>query len=1004
MGEAQQPVVSAAQVRERLAALRATAPMAPTAPTPQPEAPVSEARRTLRERVVLLDYFALEDLLPRAAGAPPAPADEARAARLVRQVFNSVRGGRSRAARPERPSPKRAPVDDSVSTGIDEFACKDCEPCITRDGDRLRLLPEVRQATLDRLGTAGARAALNRPDAVRPGDDDVTHAMARRLLEGERELRGLSATELSGILRARDWLAGLRLDLPTEAAVRSALDVANVVAPLRAVLRDDFVGRERELQMLQDHLSGTTGPLPLALHGPGGVGKSTLIAKFVLDHVERSAPTLFCYLSFDRGDLDVEFQLTLVSEACRQFSLQDERLAQPLLPVRAQIAQVLEKQVAMRNEAAHSRGRAVKDAGRFQADEQAMAGYLAEVLRAARADEPVLVVLDTFEMAQRKHGSFLAQLGSAMARMQERLPSMRVVITGRAPVVEIPARNAPLEGLDETQSMALLRSALRGVLVDDALLRMVVDQVSGNPLNLRLAADLIRREGPTTLGSRRGRRRLLFDLRSEQVQGVLYRRILDHVDPQVRPLANPGLVLRRITADVIQHVLAEPCGLKDVNPARAAELFDLLRGEVSLVSEVRPGVLVHRADVRREMLPLLAMEDSKRVVDIHKRAIRYYSRRTEVDDRIEELYHRLTLGESTETLDRHWDASASPFLEDAWDELPPASRVYLAGRLGVEADPEDLREADQTAWVRQATRHARSLLEAGSPAAALDILMSRETIPRDLLVSRRTAEALAGLGRNADALAEAERATAAADQRGLGLDFVQLSIVAGRIAEDIAAARGDGSGFDVAQRHYIDARESGLDFGARADALTAGVGILRVQRRFEALGRRVRGGALADPDYATSVRPALEAEAAALGARDRATHPGLVRELAAELGSTLPDLFVEAAKRVGVEAEGSSVRGLSEGAQTVIHETVSRSLPEAPPLVTAPMTAPSPPGSAEAVTPLPRTSSTYGEVIAEALQKTGPRDDELKKSLLDYWQLEVDRPAFDYGEGRGSSE
>jgi hypothetical protein len=232
--------------------------------------------------------------------------------------------------------------------------------------------------------------------------------------------------------------------------------------------------------------------------------------------------------------------------------------------------------------------------------------------------------------------------------------------------------------------------------VDDNLLRLVVDQVSGNPLNLRLAADLIRREGPATITSRRARRRLLFDLRSEQVQGVLYRRILDHVDPSVRPLANPGLVLRRITADVIQNVLAQPCGLKDVTPARAARLFDLLRGEVSLVSEVRPGVLVHRADVRREMLPLLEMEDSGRVEDIHKRAVRYYSKRTEVDDRIEELYHRLMVGESTETLDRHWDASAAPFLEDAWDELPSASRVYLAGRLGVEADPEDLREADQT--------------------------------------------------------------------------------------------------------------------------------------------------------------------------------------------------------------------------------------------------------------------------------------------------------------------
>ena len=167
-------------------------------------------------------------------------------------------------------------------------------------------------------------------------------------------------------------------------------------------------------------------------------------------------------------------------------------------------------------------------------------------------------------------------------------------------------------------------------------------------------------------------------------------------------------------------------------------------------------------------------------------------------------------------------------------------------------------------------------------------------------------------------MAEAERATAAADQRGLGLDFVQLSIVAGRIAEDIAAARGDGSGFDVAQRHYIDARESGLDFGARAmpsRPASASCGSSDDSKPW-GVACAVAPGKPRLCDIGAA-RP--RGRGGGPGRRDRATHPGLVRELAAELGSTLPDLFVEAAKRVGVEAEGSSVRGLSEGAQTVIH-------------------------------------------------------------------------------------
>jgi hypothetical protein len=61
-------------------------------------------------------------------------------------------------------------------------------------------------------------------------------------------------------------------------------------------------------------------------------------------------------------------------------------------------------------------------------------------------------------------------------------------------------------------------------------------------------------------------------------------------------------------------------------------------------------------------------------------------------------------------------------------------------------------------------------------------------------------------------------------------------------------------------------------------------------------------------------------------------------------------------------------------------------------------TEPPPPAPSPADEPAPATSSVYGSNIAEAL-RTSPGDDELKESLSDYWQREVDRPSYDYDEG-----
>jgi hypothetical protein len=1000
MAEAKRaPAVSAEEVRARLAVLKQErAGAAPTSTSTQPAAPpLTDFQRRCRQLVVLIDYFTLESLRT-----PSTPRERSRPS-IVARIRHAVLGN---AAKRSSSDPLAGRADPAELAELDAFVTRDCDLVTTRLGTAWRLRLPVRHEALRELGVEGVLRELERPDSILAGADDVTHHMARRLLGGNRELGGLSATELSGILRAVEWLAPLGLDLPTEPAVRAALDLANVLAPLRAVAGPDFVGRERELELLEDHLyrPAVGDATSLAIHGPGGVGKSTLLARFVLEHVGQDAgrrrehPLLFCYLSFDRAELDPRFPLTLLGEAARQLSLQAPELGEPLAHVRLQIDELLMAQTALRNEAATLRGSSTRDVGRQQSDAAKVAGYFAEVVGSVTGSTPVLVVLDTFEMAQRRSRSFLRQLDEALLRMQQRLPALRVVVAGRAPVEELTVRNMPLEGLDESQSEALLLRALGGHKIDPSLIRLIVAQLSGNPLSLRLAADLMIKKGPHAIASGRGRRRLLYELRAEQVQGVLYRRILDHVDKQIRPLANPGLVVRQITPEVIRVVLADSCGLGHLTPEEAADLFELLRREVALVTEARPGVLVHRADVRREMLPLLEAEDADRVRDIHDRAVRFYEERSEIDDHVEHLYHRLMLGQSTETLDARWHEAAATFLEDAWEELPPESRVYLAGRLGREADPTDLAAADRTAWIRQATSQARALLDAGQPSQALHILHGRQLVPRDLAVTRLVVEALAAQNHEGDALAEARAAIQEADERGLGVEFVQLNLLAGRIAEDCAGGPDESAVFEDARLLFQEARQSALDFGARIEAMTAGVAVLRIMRRSRVSKRQVMG---------SDLRSELLSEAATLTEREKAMHPGLLRDLAAELGDELPELLVDAARHVGVEAEGRSASQLPEAAQQSLRKAATRSLPPAdlapPPTYPMSPTSPAPPPTAAPPAwtvphaELPVTSSEVGQTVAETLA-TSPGDDELKESLKGYWQSEADRPSFDYNE------
>lgn len=200
--------------------------------------------------------------------------------------------------------------------------------------------------------------------------------------------------------------------------------------------------------------------------------------------------------------------------------------------------------------------------------------------------------------------------------------------------------------------------------------------------------------------------RLLADLRTVHAVGpylaikagetraLVFKRILEHIrDVEVGHLAFPGLVVRRVTPDVIRYVLAGPSGVDVPDDARAQELFDAWSREVQLLSWAPDGSLVHRPDIRRAALPLLLRDRPHTAMQIHSAAVTYYQTRSDVSSRAEELYHRLFLADSTESLDQRWQRGVEPYLAMSLDDLPPVSQVYLASRLGITLPPEILYKA-----------------------------------------------------------------------------------------------------------------------------------------------------------------------------------------------------------------------------------------------------------------------------------------------------------------------
>ncbi|MEZ0298129.1 MAG: hypothetical protein ACAI35_16905, partial [Candidatus Methylacidiphilales bacterium] len=542
----------------------------------------------------------------------------------------------------------------------------DSDKWILKSSERQRILKA--KLPLDKLRAARSTSAGASAD---PGENVLD-----KILKGPSiRLTDFGDTELPYLLQAVRWFAeditGLP-GIPSGAAVNSEMAHRRIRGQLRELTRSKVRGRSTELAALTSWQNNPDAG-PIVVTGIGGIGKSSLVAQFLLDQPESA---LLLWLDFDRADLAPDNAVSVLDIMAEQLSAQVPDFAKPRITFEQwkkhakNMGKALEK-------ASGSRGNAGSDSG-----------------GGSGPSSQVLLVLDGFEVAQ--HFEKHSELWDVLGVILKLAPLLRVIISGRAPVKDLilcDKRAVPLllQGIPREDAIHWLEE--KG-LEDPAIRNRVFELSRGIPLLLGLAVRLIERGGDLSDLPER--------LPREFVEGFLYRRILNRVqDKELIPLMWDALVLRRINHAILRHVLHDKlpktATLEDVYRRLAREMglidpdgLTSLHAEIAIDGETD---LQLRPEVRAATLKLLEEDmqpgdfaGAARVREIDSRAADWYAAQSSENllratiNTAELIYHRLRLGD-TAIAETVWRHECSPYLESALDDLAPAAHAWLRRRL-----------------------------------------------------------------------------------------------------------------------------------------------------------------------------------------------------------------------------------------------------------------------------------------------------------------------------------
>lgn len=777
------------------------------------------------------------------------------------------------------------------------------EQWLLADGPRVDALARI----LGRHGPDGLRNTRKQlPWAL---DSPLQRMIDLAVFNPGKDTTELSEDELVALLRVRDWLAQASAAAGMSAVVTTPLErdeiqarlaLIEVTRAVRALTGNGCIGRDAELERLHRYCDSPNQSAylhdepPMLVYGIGGIGKSTLVARFVVDIIERpsDAQPGWAYLDLDRPTLSGYEPRAILGDISRQFGAQHvtrRRLLQ------ARQHATVSKSVGVGLEAEYGR----------DDWEEAAVEFASEVEQ--EANGRLVVILDTFEEAQRADVVQLNALYELFALLARELRSFKLIVSGRAPAtnvfrsvpndrllhVEELKREAALELLEVFYARALKDNELPASPLGESLGLEAIALVGGNPLTLWLAARVLASFGGEAVADAAQRARAIDRVKGEFVNGFLYQRVLNHlrapieIADSVRTVARASLALREVTAELVAQVVLPAAGLEG---ADAGSIFDALRSETALMSADGP-VLRVRDEVRSPALRALDFDDPALIDAVHRHAIEFYRDRDSDSDRAERVYHQLALGVSPAELDATLlDVSIARRLESSLTDLPAASEAVL--RAALNRDEVLTEEREQWQWERSAESRADAALRAGRFDDAEAVLSERSHWSERTTLHRLQSLLREGTGDVPGALASARRELGAASAAGDANRFAAAAVRIARLEE---------------QSCNGEAAAEALRTAGEATWMT-GEYALRLELLLNWMNTMERSGATGEWRWTLGLEARKLIQR--VGPEVVRTNTALVRLMAAALGEEEPQRIRDAVRQVGLGYEEDTARVL----------------------------------------------------------------------------------------------
>jgi hypothetical protein len=692
---------------------------------------------------------------------------------------------------------------------------KDCVVIAGGEIVRFALNPDVRRRVLRQLGSR-ERMQETLGAVENPPTDPLQEAITR--IVDDKALVGTESAPLAWLQTAHQalsWFAGI---VPTEQpeAVRARIETIGYLDRFERLVGDNFSGREDALHELREYV----GVLPagagvvhrasrrstsfqeqpaLVICGPGGIGKSTLLAKFILDYAgDKRLP--FVYVNFDSPTVRAGDPKTIVFEALRQLAIQYSDFTITITRLRERWQAETVRLADLTGSAKHSRDQELSNIVRDE--------FVSLLYSLQLADRPLLLVLDTFEAVQERQRGDIAVLYGFLRDLQEQHSALRVVISGRAAPGDVrpdpagsagdPAREPirtrvlELKGLDRATSTEYLIRAGLSVGHAEEVARYLVPEESmeegASPLSLRVAADIWRRD----LERSELDTNFWAQLRAGRIQAQLITRYIRHTDRNslAGRLALPSLLLRRIDAAALSAVVA-PAWEIPLLPGQEVTAFQDLAGLISLVLE-RGGVVVQaRPEVQRQVVDLLSDAESGKVARLHNLAVVYYARLGEQSDstpvarreaRFDEVVHRLARGDDDGLVRSRWLPECAEFVAGRIPLLSGEAQAVLEQLAGLELTAGMRAMVPQRVWQGDAVTRARRLLESGNAPAVIRLAAERDDWARPSELSLLLARAHLAVDQPLDAVDAAQAALEESDSEVSSALVCDLQLVAAEAA------------------------------------------------------------------------------------------------------------------------------------------------------------------------------------------------------------------------------